>query len=205
MDNVEKFDTFFLPFEKAAYQKSLNDRSFDESDLSFSFGQVDVNSWKQILELIEIKPHTSLIDLGSGAGKAAMSAAYLFKDLHVTGIELLPSLFQWGQHILKMFSENLSSEAGLRVQLICNDFFNCELEAFQTILVNPTTFNDTLLEKLILLLKKAAPETTIISIGRALKAPYLNKLLAGAWKMGWQPEGQKIAVFVYKKQMIEVL
>lgn len=198
MNDVALFESFFRQFEAQAYQYSIQDRAGGE-DLSLTFGQIDAASWKQILELCHAGPTTNLIDLGSGAAKAVLSAAYFFPGLQAKGVEILPNLHQWACHIHEQFCKQLSEQAGSRVKLECTDMFHTELKDADIVLVNSTCMDDALILKMSLLLQAMKAGAKAISIGRPLKADFLKRFACGAWRMGWQPEGQKSPVFIYDK------
>lgn len=197
MEISELYDLFFSPFDGPSHTASFDSRRGRDS-LEFTYGQIYVPSWKQILEVVHAEKCTHFIDLGSGSGKAVLLTLYLYPHIKATGVEFLPRLHELACEIAKKAEKEMGPCLD-RLALIQDDFFNVDLSGYDLLLVNSTCFDDPFLERMINLLKQAPEGALIISIGRALNAPFLESFFKGVWRMGWQSEGVKAPVFIYKK------
>lgn len=81
-------------------------------DTNLVYGEVEFDSFVDILSKIDVKPGSKFLDLGSGTGKAVYAAAMLRDFAHVCGIEYLESLHNTAVKLLPKF-EKLQDDNGL--------------------------------------------------------------------------------------------
>lgn len=201
MHIAELFDLFFQPFDALSHQASLKDRDLSDSSLELTYGQIHVPSWKQILEMVQAQERKHFVDLGSGSGKAVLLTLYLYPHIQATGVELLPSLHNLAQEIVKKAQSELGPCQD-RLTLLQKDLFEVDLKPYDLLLVNSTCYDDLLVTKMAQKLATASEGALVISLGRAIKAPHLEDYIKGAYRMGWQSEGSKTPVFVYRVKAV---
>lgn len=197
MEISELFDAFFKPYDGPSHMASLKYRDPKEPSLELTYGQIHVPSWKEILQIAEADKKEHFIDLGSGSGKAVLLTLYLYPHIKATGVELLLGLHELAQEIAQKAEQELGS-LGDRLTLLNKNFFDVDLAPYDLVQVNSTCFESETLEKICDKLKTVRQGALVISIGKKLHAPYLQDYFMGAYRMGWQSEGTKAPVFMYK-------
>jgi hypothetical protein len=98
-----------------------------EPKTSLTYGEIDFNSFADILERLDIHQGDTLVDLGSGTGKALVTAALLFAPrlARIHGIELLSSLHSPCSEVLAKLRVLLESNEAYEEHLSCK--VTCEL------------------------------------------------------------------------------
>jgi len=99
----------------------------EQPKTSLTYGEIDFNSFADILERLDIHQGDSLVDLGSGTGKALVTAALLFAPrlARIHGIELLSSLHSPCCEVLAKLRVLLESNEAYEEHLSCK--VTCEL------------------------------------------------------------------------------
>jgi len=94
---------------------------------ALTYGEIDFNSFADILERLDIHQGDTLVDLGSGTGKALVTAALLFAPrlARIHGIELLSSLYAPCCEVIGKLRVLLESDVAYKEHLSCK--VTCEL------------------------------------------------------------------------------
>lgn len=100
------------------------------------YGEVEFYSFAALLSLIHPKKNDVFIDLGSGAGKACVTAALAFNIHQCIGIEIVPELHQLSTDVKNHCHEPLKTQ----LTFICDDFLRYPLEKASIIFINATAF-----------------------------------------------------------------
>jgi SAM-dependent methyltransferase len=103
-------------------------------DKEFIYGEIDFLSFYTILERISPSTQDVFYDLGSGSGKAVLSAILFFNVKKSIGIELLPPLYEQSNAQLEKATQRFQhhdvekeylSQMG-RIQFINDSFLHCD-------------------------------------------------------------------------------
>ncbi len=153
-ERYKKIDEFLSKVFGSARSRwiSRQDRQrFNKQDDSFTYGEVDCLSFMTILEKTQPQSSEIFFDLGSGAGKAVMTAALTFDLSQSVGVELLPGLCELAKERVKKAQAMLTSydrpfsETSLerlsRIQIITNDFLHVDITHCDILFINATCLN----------------------------------------------------------------
>lgn len=164
------------------------------------YGEIPFYTLALLLDIIHTKNENknkmegAFYDLGSGSGKAVITAALLYPFKKARGIELLPTLYESSFDQLKRL-EQLSNQMELpdyfdssRIQFIHGDFFEEDLSNCSegdTVFINATGFFGESKERLIEKLREVKPECWIIITSKKLPEADFNLIDARVWPMSW--------------------
>lgn len=153
-ERYKKIDAFLINVFGSARSRRISrqDRQrFNKQDDSFTYGEVDCLSFMTTLEKAQPKPSEIFFDLGSGAGKAVMTAALTFDLAQSVGVELLPGLCELAKERVKkaqtmlMSYDSPFSETSLerlsRIQIITDDFLHVDITHCDILFINATCLN----------------------------------------------------------------
>ena len=76
----------------------------------YTYGEVVVSTFAELLKLVRPKPDEIFYDLGCGAGRAVFTAALCYPILKVKGVELLPPLYEVCNTLKKRFMQHVSQD-----------------------------------------------------------------------------------------------
>lgn len=133
------------------------------SFVNFGFGETPPSTLKKIIESIDYQDYNLFVDLGSGRGKAVLTANILY-DLKGIGIELLPT------HVCR--SRKLKQAFGIeQVEFLQKDIFNSDLSKKGIYYVVATSFDEPTAWKLNEKFKEIPMGSTIITVHHKLTKP----------------------------------
>lgn len=163
---------------------------------AFLYGEIDFLALIALLTYCKPTKKDVFYDLGSGAGKAVMSAALCFPFQQAIGIELLPELVSLSNKTLNAYQKSeLAKKNVCKIQFKQEDILTCELDDASVIFINATAFKGQhwaqIKQKLLLL----PIGTRIILTTHKLPASHFALIYAGTEVMSW---GMNSA-FVFKK------
>lgn len=157
--------------------ESLKERSLRRfTGSSYVYGEVTFEGMKQIFEKLkenEISQDCdTFLDLGSGIGKAVLSAAMLGKYKKCVGIELLDSLTTISQTI-KEYYDFMKSKYEVpkefaEIEFINGDFNNVDLSPYDVVFTNSTCWNELMLKQISLKIKKMKKNSIVINTDQKL-------------------------------------
>ncbi len=144
----------------------------------FVYGEVDYLSFYTILE--ETAPQTEdiLYDLGSGAGKAVLTAALFFDLAKVCGIELLPPL-------VKKARTKLQQLAFANVQLIQANFLEYDFSEATIVYIAATCLKEPTWQALQEKLACLRPGSRVIVATRTIQHPQFEMIYHANQLMSW--------------------
>lgn len=113
-------------------------KKYKLTDLQFLYGEVHFLSFLQIVSLVSPKEGEHFVDMGSGAGKAVLTASLCFPFASATGIEILPGLVNLAQKKAQTLQSSVAINTDISFYL--DDFLNYPLEDTQVVFINATAF-----------------------------------------------------------------
>ena len=108
------------------------------------FGEVRVESFLTALAWLMPQPGETFIDLGSGTGKAVLTAAAFYPLGSAKGVELLRPLHDAGVVALERCRSSLRSAS---VSLACGDALEFPWSTYDLVFVTLTCFTDEMVER----------------------------------------------------------
>ncbi len=114
-----------------------------KQDISYTYGEIEFVAFGLLLEKANPAPEDTMIDLGSGTGKAVFAASLLYPTLHVTGIELASHLYQFSLKQLDKF-KSLMKDDDPAIILVKGDMLTVDLSAYNIVFANATCFSPEL-------------------------------------------------------------
>lgn len=126
---------------------SVNYRNIHNiTDKSFVYGEILPEEFMNILDLVEFTSETIFYDLGSGSGKAVITA-YLYKHpKKAVGIEYIPDLVEISKKALEKLENLLNIKTS--VEFIQGDIKKFDFSDADIIFFHATCFSDELMNDL---------------------------------------------------------
>ena len=162
-------------------------------DKEFIYGEIDFLSFYTILERTSPSNQDVFYDLGSGSGKAALSAALFFNVNKSVGVELLPPLYEQSNTLLKKaiqrFQQKDIEKIYLpqmdRIQFINDSFLHYDFGDADIIYVAATCLTDTTWNELISKMARLKPGSRIIVATRMIHHEQFESIYQGIELMSW--------------------
>lgn len=159
----------------------------------FIYGEIDVLSFYTILERTSPSTEDFFYDLGSGSGKAVLSAMLFFNVNKSIGIELLPPLYEQANTQLKRaiqrFQQNDIEKKYLpqmeRIQFFNNSFLDYDFGDADIIYVAATCLSDITWNELILKMARLKSGSRIIVATRKINHEQFESIYQGVELMSW--------------------
>ncbi len=151
-------------------------------DYAFIYGEIDVISFIAILESCQ-QFFTSggvFYDLGSGSGKAVLTAALAFNFKLCRGIELVSEL----QQLSLAISQKLPA-LSTQVEFMQADFLELDISEADVVFVNAACFFAEKWQRLLAKLQTLRPGTLIIMGSKKLPATHFKLLQTELRYMSW--------------------
>ncbi|RAP31943.1 hypothetical protein DID76_01740 [Candidatus Marinamargulisbacteria bacterium SCGC AG-414-C22] len=199
LSKIEQKECFEKHFENVSgYGLSAKDKQqFDGDSKSLVYGDIDFDGFAAILDKVEISDDSIFYDLGSGIGKALMTAALKHPFCVLCGVEILPGLHQKSIEILNKFT---SSFNGKDIKLPTFQIENkCILDVNMTdadiVYISSTCFDEDFMGSICEKLTNLKIGSYIITLTKHFKDDSLKILYQGQQKMGWGTP----TVFIHEK------
>tara|TARA_B110000908_G_scaffold127389_1_gene149498 strand:+ start:90 stop:731 length:642 start_codon:yes stop_codon:yes gene_type:complete len=106
----------------------------EEHQTSLTYGEVDFYSFSVLLALAKPSINDVFVDLGSGVGKACMTAALAFNLKHCRGIEIVPALHQQAMNVY----EQCTDEVRQQLNFVCGDYLTHSFSDANIVYLNAT-------------------------------------------------------------------
>mmetsp|Transcript_22252 Transcript_22252/g.29088 ORF Transcript_22252/g.29088 Transcript_22252/m.29088 type:complete len:334 (+) Transcript_22252:88-1089(+) len=157
---------------KTAYQKGKDPR--EVRDRTLNYAEIDLSFLIALLRNAKPQPGDVFFDLGSGTGKAVLTAAKLYDWSKCVGVEFLQPLTA----MAKSFQGKAAKVPGYSpsVEFITNDFCNPEVDVSQADVLfaysSKYDSNGLYLTELSAKLAECKPGARIITIDKRLKGPF---------------------------------
>jgi len=159
-----------------------------------TYGEVEFDSFYQILSLAQPKPNEVFYDLGSGIGKPSLVAYLCFNFSKIIGIEKLEGLWQTSKNILerlqKHYLELCKTKSNSQIDFIQGNFLDLDFSDGDVIFINSYTFfYYQIYDRLFInRLKKLKKGTKIITTVMPITLPIFNIKKLGRFKFSWGEE-----------------
>lgn len=178
----------------AAYLSKQTRDEMNIQDDSFIYGEIDPQSLLNLIEIANPKSNEVFYDLGSGSGRAAISAALCFDFAEVVGIEFLPSLYLLSQNQWSMIqaAQNIKD---VNLSFVCGDYYDLDISGADIIFFNATACRGERWEKILTKFKELPVGTRLILTTHRIKDGMFESLYEGLQLMSW---GMNSA-YVYRK------
>jgi hypothetical protein len=162
-------------------------------DKEFIYGEIDFLSFYTILERVSPSSQDVFYDLGSGSGKAVLSATLFFNVKESFGIELLPPLYEQSiaqlEKAAQRFQQHDAEKEYLpqvrRIQFINDSFLHYDFENADIIYVAATCLSDATWNDLISKMARLKPGSRIIVASRMIHHEQFESIYQGIELMSW--------------------
>lgn len=197
--NCQLLSAFFKDHESKAFELSCEERDqkglLEEKNLVY--GEITFPDFYRLLE--QVNPHDAevFMDLGSGLGKAVFAAAMQYPHLKCVGLELLEGLYELSQGLVASYKKELCPGAKLEFRL--GDYFKQDISDADIVFVAATTYPPSLVKALTNKLLELKRGARIIVLTHNLNNPGFALIGRGNYQMGWNCEGSKTQVNLFKR------
>lgn len=166
----------------------------------FTYGEIVIPSFAQLLSLTSPASGEVFYDLGCGAGKAVFCASLCFPFLKARGVELLPPMFEFCLKLKNRFIQLISEDSFFQknvadVEFIEGDFMQVDFSDGNIFFLNATCFRDDDWNKLISKLSELPIGVRLIIGSRHLESDLFELIESGTYAMSWGFS----SVFIYRK------
>jgi len=162
------------------------------------YGEVSLDTLKQILNDVNKPLKGIFYDLGSGTGKAIIAAHLLNNFQKYVGVELLKGLYDESLEVLNEYKK-LSEQNCDNIVFENDDFLNTDLHDGGFILINHPTVDRNIFKKLEQKMKKELKTNTIIiTTIRQLEDKCFQELWSKKYKFSWGDS----TIYVHKKNPV---
>ncbi|KTD37684.1 hypothetical protein Lnau_0615 [Legionella nautarum] len=159
----------------------------------FIYGEIDFLSFYTILERSSPSTQDIFYDLGSGSGKAVLSALLFFNVNKSIGIELLPPLYEQSNAQLKKaiqrFQQPNAEKEYLtqmeRIQFIKDSFLHYDFSDADILYVAATCLSEVTWNELISKMVHLKPGSRIIITTRTIDHEQFEPIYQGVELMSW--------------------
>jgi hypothetical protein len=159
----------------------------------FIYGEIDFLSFYLLLEKVKPQVNEVFYDLGSGTGKAVMTAGLFFDLSKSCGIELLPPLYQQAKLRLAkaiQWAEQSNEEKKifkrmLSIEYINDSFLHYDFHDADIIYIAATCLSDDTWLKLINKLTMLKPGSRIIVATKHIQHQNFEMMYQGIELMSW--------------------
>ncbi|KTC84027.1 hypothetical protein [Legionella drozanskii] len=159
----------------------------------FIYGEIDFLSFYTILERTSPSTQDIFYDLGSGSGKAVLSALLFFHVSKSIGIELLPPLYEQSntqlEKAVQRFQQHNIEKEYLpqmeRIQFINDSFLHYDFGDADILFVAATCLTDATWNELISKMARLKPGSRIIVTTRMIHHEQFESIYQGIELMSW--------------------
>lgn len=163
-------------FKNDAFNIAKDAREQQQLDpFTFVYGEVLTSSMAQLIEAAEPQPGDVFYDLGSGSGKAVMTAGLYFPQMQAKGIEYIEEMHRFSKQMALTFSQ-LNHRSIDNITLLHGDLFEHDLSDASIVFINATGYFDDALDQLIDTLVLLPTGARIIISSKQLPERYFEEL-----------------------------
>ena len=153
---------------------------------NYLYGEIDILNFIYILDKLNPNTEDVFYDLGSGAGKAVLTAAIAFPLKKAVGIEIVPELITLSRtRLTKYHAQPFDKISQCKIQFIQGDFLKIPLKDATIVFVNATAFSEYFWQYVLKKLIELPQNTHIIINTHTLPNPYFNLISQGYEIMSW--------------------
>lgn len=186
MENLAKAREIFNELYKDidGISISLSERNkLNITSKEFVYGEIEFDSFIELLEKIKPKPEDIFYDLGSGTGKPCTAIGLVYDIKKAIGYEILESLIEISNKILEKLKQKVTNLP--EIEFKKGNFLEEDFSEGTIIFSHATCFEDSTMEKLEEKLKQLKQGSKILLITKKLKSESFQLLEEGDKKMSW--------------------
>lgn len=161
---------------------------------SFLYGEIDFLAFMALMSYCSPTKEDVFFDLGSGAGKAVLSAALGFELKQAIGIELIPELVNLSNKLLGEVAGQSQMNCS-PVMFLRDDILSADFSAASIVFINATAFQGQVWDNLLSKILQLAAGTRVVITSKRLPTSHFQIIYQGMEVMSW---GMNSA-FVYNK------
>lgn len=189
----------YQPIDGMKISLSERDR-LQITDSNYTYGEINPDTFVDMLEVVEPKPGEVFYDLGAGAGKAVICAALVNNWSKCCGVEILPGLIEASKQALVNLKNSekikkLYPDNQFNIEFVQEDLLKADISDANVIFLHATTFGQPLWDNLKARLNQLPVGVRIIVNTKQLDKEYFEKIDEHSRIMGW---GESMA-YTYKK------
>jgi hypothetical protein len=188
LDNASKIKLFNDLYEKIdgfSASKTARTNLNLLSDSALTYGEVEFNSFEEIIQLAKPKKGEVFYDLGSGTGKPVIIAALCFDFSACKGIELLEPLYTLSIQVQKELYTHIDINQLPEIAFYHQDFIQDDFSSANIVFINATCFPAELWEKLIQKFNAMPKGLRIIINSKRIESPFFEEVHSGSHLMSW--------------------
>lgn len=163
------------------------------------YGEIEFIAFGQLLAQMNPQAGNVFVDCGSGAGKAVLTAALLYPELHCIGLELMPALHNLSAQQFQRFDQALQAQPCLpyryNIELLHQDMLEYDYQNADIIFINATCFSRQLIQQLSSRLEASKAGSKVIITSQMLPSPQFQLQQQTEILMSWG----MCRVFVYRR------
>ena len=160
------------------------------NDTSFTYGEIEYESFRELLSGVCKPTDKVFYDLGSGTGKAVFCAGLSYDWQRCIGVELLPGLFQVSEALQERLVEKIKKNSVYltRMQAVLfqqENFLQADIVGADVVFINATTMNPVVWGELIQRLKRLKVGARVLVSTRKVEESEFHKLSESMVEMSW--------------------
>lgn len=147
------------------------------------YGEINASSFASALDRLAILPGETFVDVGSGTGKAVLTAAALYPLKRATGVEIQKPLHAAALLALEGLTISLVSTIA-EVKFVLGDAFQYDWQNYDVIFVNAAVFTQEMLDQVDHGAEFLSIGARILICTRPLSSPFLRPIWQEKLKTG---------------------
>ena len=163
---LEKIESHYYRNEGFFIAKAARESMFLDP-YTFVYGEIAAHGLRELLQRAQPMAGDVFYDLGSGSGKAVMTAALLYPQILAKGIEYLPEMCDLSQRLSKTLLASLDIP-DQQMHFIHGDLNVSDLSDASVVFINATGFFDASYQALVETLSRLRSGTRIIIASKKL-------------------------------------
>lgn len=153
---------------------------------AYLYGEIDILNFIYILDKLKPSTEDVFYDLGSGAGKAVLTAALTFPFKAAIGIEIVPELITLSKSRLARYhAQSFDRLSHCQIQFIKGDFLEFSLTHATIVFVNATAFSKDFWQSVLQKLIELPENTRVIVNTHTLPTQYFSLISQSYEIMSW--------------------
>lgn len=177
------------------YSLSKQARSTQDNNPNLVYGELSIKSFIYLLALLAKPNGCKILDIGCGDAKLLHSAALFFKHINITGIEIVPEVYQVAQDKLNQLQSEIKDNHN-QVKIINEDASTYSLQNFNIVYMCLSALEDPNWQAIVKQLESLKPGSKVISIARKINHPNFKPIYIAVHPASWGPA----SVYIYQRE-----
>jgi SAM-dependent methyltransferase len=185
-DASSVFDWLYAAEDKA-FSISYDERQSSNCESKdFTYGEVELGTFSDLLKIAKAKEGDIFYDLGSGSGKAVVTAALSCSFSKIYGVEILEGLYKLSKEICGEMKTLLTHNLKTEIEMINSNFFDVDFFDADIVYISSTCFSDDTMEQLEKKFLNLKPGARVIMLTKGLQSKDdFEQEYQELRKMGW--------------------